>query len=223
MQMLTTDFHTHLVPGVDDGSRSPSETILMARGLVALGVRRVHLTPHQFRYGNHFDKNTVEEHAAGVRRLLAEAEITLEVVAGAEYCLGLSFLDAAERDELWGFSHEGGSHLLAEFPPGQPFVGARAAAELLQQRGFVPVLAHPERYGLDLRELGRLRDADWRFQVNLPSLVGRYGRGARRTADALVAQGWDDFFGSDLHQPGDLAALRTAHAVYRTRAREVTA
>ncbi len=223
METLAIDFHTHLVPGVDDGSRSPSETVSMARGLAALGVRRAHLTPHQFRCGNRFDADAMAQHAHGVHQLLAEAGIALEVLAAAEYCLGRQFLEAVERDELWGFPHDGRNHLLAEFPPGQPFVGARAAAGLLEQRGFVPVLAHPERYGLDLRELGRLRDAGWRFQINLPSFVGRYGRDARRTADALVAQGWGDFFGSDLHRPGDLAALRTAHAIYRTRTREVTA
>ena len=223
MDPLAIDFHTHLVPGVDDGSRSPSETVSMARGLAALGVRRVHLTPHQFRCGNRFDADAVAQHADGVRRLIAEAGVALQVVAGAEYCLGRRFLEAVERDELWGFPHDGRDHLLAEFPPGQPFVGARAVARLLGQRGFVPVLAHPERYGLDLRELEQLRDAGWRFQVNLPSLVGRYGRDARGTADALVARGWADFFGSDLHRPGDLAALRNAHAAYRMRAREVTA
>lgn len=226
--MLAADVHSHLMPGVDDGSRSPVETVAMARGLAEIGVRRVYLTPHQFRLGNSFEAAELRRRTDEVARLLAGAGIPLEVGCGAEHYYGEELLDAVGgRGELIPFDWEGERCLLVELPLHQPSVGVRRVGEALLGRGIRPVLAHPERTAGLSRDPDRVhgwRDAGWRFQLNLLSLVGRHGREAEEVSKALLGEGLYDFVGSDLHRPSEIPYLRSAHEAFRALSlREVRA
>lgn len=216
--MLHADIHTHLMPGVDDGSRSPVETIAMAQGLAELGVKRVYLTPHQYKLGNDFSAVEIKRNTDTVWRTLARAGVPLEVRPGAEYYYGEQLLDAiASGEELITFEWEEEACLLVELPMRQRSVGVTRVGEALARRGIRPVLAHPERTAGLSREWERVagwRDAGWRLQLNLLSLVGRHGPDAEELAHAMLEEGWYDFVGSDLHRPADLTWLRQAHDVF---------
>lgn len=216
---LGIDLHAHLVPGADDGSRGPVETVEMARGLAALGVRRVHVTPHQFRYGNDFPAAELSAMAGRVAELLAAARVPLEVVAGAEYCCGERFVRALEsNEELCTFEHDGRPHVLVEFPLDRTVAGVRRVGHALAWRGVGAVLAHPERYaelGASLERMHAWHEAGWLFQLNLGSLVGAHGAEARARARRLCAEGRYAFAGSDIHRPWDLERLRLSHAALR--------
>jgi len=215
--VLATDLHSHLIPGVDDGSRGAVETIAMARGLQAMGVTRLHLTPHQFRMGNDFTLTDLRRHVDETHRLLTRAEIRLELVRSAEYYYGERFVDAlASGEELATFQEGGETCVLVELPLQQPAVGVRRVADALARRGIRPVMAHPERVtGLaaDRERLDAWRDAGWRFQLNLLSLTGHHGRRAEELGHAFLAEGVYDFLGSDLHRPAQLEPLRRAREI----------
>jgi protein-tyrosine phosphatase len=225
--VLSTDFHTHLMPGVDDGSRSPVETIAMARGLQELGVERVYLTPHQYKLDNHLELLDVQRNTDEVWRVLARADVELEVCRGAEYYYGEELLDAlAGGAELITFAWDGEECLLVELPMTQPVVGVGRVGEALVRRGVRPVMAHPERTsGLDreFERVERWRDAGWRMQLNLLSLVGRHGREAEDLAHLLLEDGFYDCVGSDLHRPAELEWLRQAHDAFRAVTEGVSA
>jgi len=218
--MLRSDLHTHLMPGVDDGSRSAVETVAMAKGLAALGVERVYLTPHQFKLGNELDVVDVKRRTDAVWRILARAEVSIEVRAGAEYYYGERLLDALAREEpLITFEWEGRESILVELPMHHPAVGVRRVGETLVRRGLCPILAHPERTpSLEPDRIRGWRDAGWRMQLNLLSLVRRHGSEAARVSHWMLRKGLYDGVGSDLHRPSDLAALRQAHETYRSLA-----
>lgn len=217
--MLRTDFHTHLMPGIDDGSRSPVETIAMARGLKELGVERVYLTPHQFKLGNRLELLEIQRNTDEVWRVLARADVEIEVCRGAEYYYGEDLLDAlAGGGELITFAWDGEECLLVELPMNQPVVGVRRIAEALLRRDIRPVMAHPERTSGLPREFDRVerwRDAGWRLQLNLLSLVGRHGSEAEDLAHLMLEDGLYDCVGSDLHRPTELNWLRQAHEAFR--------
>jgi len=216
---LTIDLHTHLAPGADDGSRGPVETVAMARGLAALGVRRVHVTPHQFCRGNDFTTGELRGMADRVAALLAAAEVPVEVVAGAEYCCGERFVRALEGgEELCTFDHDGRPHVLVEFPLDRTVAGVRRVGHALAWRGIGGVLAHPERYaelGASLDRMHSWSEAGWLFQLSVGSLVGVHGGEARARAAQLCAEGRYAFAGSDIHRPWDLERVRRAHAALR--------
>ncbi len=217
--MLRTDLHCHLLWGIDDGSRSPAESVAMARGLVATGVRRVFATPHQYRFGNVLSPATVASRVALLRRTLAAASVSLEVTAGAECLYGSRLLEALDKgEELVTFPFLGETCLLVELPLRHPAVGVACFGALLMRRGIRPILAHPERTARarhDLDRIRRWRDAGWWLQLNLRSLVGDHGPLADYVATHLLADGAYAGAGSDLHGPRELARLRTAHARFR--------
>lgn len=220
MSLLEIDTHAHVMPGVDDGSRGPVETIAMARGLAELGVTRLYLTPHQYKLGNRLTLVDVQRRTDEVWRILARAGVSLEVRRGAEYFYGEELLEAvAGGEELITFEHDGAAHLLVELPMHQPVVGVRRVGAALAQREIRPVLAHPERTeGLE-REYERIAgwlDAGWTLQLNLLSLIGRHGGHATRLARRLLADDAYAFVGSDIHRPAEIAGVREAHAAYRS-------
>jgi len=218
--MLAIDFHSHLMPGVDDGSRSPVETIAMARGLAELGVERVHLTPHQYKLENRFSLLSIQRNTDAVWHTLARAEIQIEVRRGAEYYYGEQLLDAiASGEELITFDHEGEPQILIELPMNQPAVGVRQVGRALLRRGVRPVMAHPERTRGLSAEFDRIlgwKEAGWKFQLNLLSLTGRHGQEAEHLAHAMVDEALYDCAGSDLHRPAQLAWLQEAHEAFRS-------
>jgi protein-tyrosine phosphatase len=214
--LLSTDVHAHLIPGVDEGSRTMVETVTMARALSDLGVRRLFLTPHQFRFGNVLACEDVRARTDEVREALVRASVALEVSPSAEHYYGERLYEAVVSDEeLLTFDPDGDASrvLLVELPLREPAVGVGAFAGLLRRRGILPLMAHPERVASvgDVERLFEWREAGWTFQLDLMSLVGRYGRDAMRLSHDMLEAGLCDRVGSDLHRSSQLDAVRAAH------------
>jgi protein-tyrosine phosphatase len=197
-----TDFHNHVIPGVDDGARDEAETVSALEAMAAEGVSALIATPHVrlFPPAVGSIEARLAELDEGWERLLACAG-DMPVKRGAE--LRLDTADPGLDDARLRLG--GGRFALVEYPFfSVPPRSARVLA-LIVSRGWIPIVAHPERYsgietGLDTvrewRETGAL------VQVNIGSLLGRFGRPARRTAHALLARGWVDYLGSDYHARG---------------------
>ena len=227
MSVPEVDFHSHLIPGVDDGSHDSVETIAMARALASLGVRRVHLTPHQFRMGNEFSELDLMRLTDNVWRLLARAGVQIEVVRSAEYFYGERFMRAVYAGEdLITFDRDAERCVLVELPLERPVIGVGRTGHLLLQRGVRPVMAHPERRRRLFRvpdRIERWRNAGWLFQLNLLSLVGSYGREACDNARVMIRHGLCDLTGSDLHRPHQIDALCQAYREFASLRRQAAA
>lgn len=215
---LALDVHCHILPGCDEGSRSLAESVLMARELAALGVRRVHATPHQFRFGNARTLADVEARVGDTRRELERNGVDLEVVASAEHLFGERLFEAIEAGEAlitWTTPLAADvPRVLIELPLRDPVVGVESLARRLRQAGIQPVMAHPERVQSVIGDPGRTsawRAAGWEFQLDLLSLADTYGRDVRATAERLLAAALYDFLGSDLHRTVQLPDLVRAH------------
>lgn len=222
--MLTTDVHCHLLPGVDHGSRSRADTMIMAGTLADLGVRRVYATPHQYRFGIDLTRADISTRCEEVQGWLDAAGIELDVSPGAENYYSERLWDALDADEelvTWSAADEdeAAELLLVELPTGDAVVGVGNLAHRLASRGIRPVMAHPERIEMIQRNPERVRrwiDGGWRMQLDLLSLVRAYGRNAEQLARWLLEEGHYAFVGSDLHRTSQVASLRAAHAAYRS-------
>jgi protein-tyrosine phosphatase len=221
---LDVDVHCHLLPAVDDGSRTVAESLEMARALAGLGVRRLHVTPHQFRFGLDWTPEEVARRVADLGAELERGGVSLELVPAGEHMFGERLLTAIERGErllTWGPDGPGApAALLVELPLREPVVAVEAVARLLLRRRVRPVMAHPERVESVIADVARVRGwraAGWEFQLDLLSLAGSYGRGATRTAEWLLGEGIYGWLGSDLHRSSQLPALERAHALLRER------
>lgn len=196
------DSHCHILPGLDDGPTHMSQSIAMARSLLAMGVHTVVATPHVISdiYPTH--PAQIESAAHDLRRALDEAKLNLEVLIGAEYYLEQSFTNAVRAGEVlaWGPQRS----LLFEFAPDQEPRMLPEALHIIQGCGYEPVLAHAERYRIYQKHPEQLRAArarGLRLQVNYGSFTRRWRSKRRELACWLQRHGLIDYYGTDMHRP----------------------
>jgi protein-tyrosine phosphatase len=194
------DLHCHLLPGVDDGARTPADALEMARALVDIGVSTVAVSPHA-RAGCAPVEVCIERLAA-LRGSLAEAGVPLTLELGAENALVEDgFLEGLGTPRARPVHR--GPHVLVELPYSAPVPALPSLVFQMMRKGVVPLLAHPERC-LELQRPGRAAEVvalGARLQLDLGALSGRYGPVARRTARALLDAGLYAVAATDLHAP----------------------
>jgi len=220
---VLTDFHNHLVPGVDDGARDPADCSAALGRYRAEGVTQIITTPHfegsLTRNQARFEARLAELDAgwAALRAVVAEdagrSGNALRIERGVEVMLDMPDPDLAdERLRL-----AGGPFVLVEFPMLRvPPVNAEYALLELKARGGTPVIAHPERYrNLDpsLVELVRFREAGAFLAMNAGSMFGSYGKIAAGHARRILLAGEADYVASDYHARGEPGMQRFVQAM----------
>jgi protein-tyrosine phosphatase len=196
------DLHLHILPGVDDGPATLSESIALADAAVGDGVEVAAATPH-VRDDYPTSADEMERLLAELRTELASAEVALDVRPGGE--IALERLPALTTDELRRFALGGTErYVLLEFPYyGWP-LGLQAEISALTARGFTPVLAHPERnldVQLDPERLRPLVEEGALVQITAASADGRLGGRARAAAFELLNRSLAHLLASDAHGP----------------------
>ena len=195
------DIHSHLLPGVDDGSQSVETSLNVLQRFAAGGVECLVLTPHLV--ASQAANAPYERNLAIFEELRSIAPPTLELRLGWEIMLDVPGVDLRPRTLGLG----GARAVLVEFP--RLGVPVQAGDELYRIRcsGVVPVLAHPERYyGCTIERVVEGRRAGAVIQMDTAGLLGS-GKIAKLSR-ALVQEGLVDLFASDNH--GDSRSLATA-------------
>lgn len=210
LALIGVDMHSHLIPAIDDGSKSMEQTLVMLAKFESMGFRKVITTPHII---SDTYKNTPEIILSGlnaVREAATNLGLTIEIEAAAEYYYDETLLQKLKNgEELLTF---GDKMLLFEFSFHSEPVRTEELFFELKTRGYKPVLAHFERY---LYYLGKpeiansLRENGVLIQLNLNSLSGHYGPEIKKQAEALIDNGWVDFVGTDCHRIEHLMLLES--------------
>lgn len=216
---LRCDVHSHLIPGIDDGSPDLETSLELIRGLVSLGYKKIITTPH---INADVYTNTPEIIRAGEATVSAELRkrnIDVEFHAAAEYLMD----DGFTRKVAAGgpFLTLKDNLVLVEFSFVVPAMNVKQVLFDLQVKGYQPVLAHPERYlyfGANKGWYEQLRDAGCLFQMNLLSFRGHYGKEAQQLAEYLVKKGYVDLLGTDLHRAAHLDGLRSPRVAAKVAA-----
>lgn len=196
------DLHTHVLPGIDDGARSPAEARAIALDAAAQGVSVLVATPH-VRDDYPTTADEMEEAVAEVRDDFDAHGVPVEVLPGSEVSLDL--LWAIPPPELRRLTiAQTGKYLLLEFPyRGWPFA-LDSAVKRLVELGTMPLLAHPER-NPEVQDrpdrLSGLVDAGALVQITAASLDGVRDRAAQAAALRLVDLGLVHVLASDSHGP----------------------
>ncbi len=205
---LSVDLHSHLVPGIDDGAKTTDESIALVRSLYDLGYRKLVTTPHTMSHRYPNDARTILEGLEQLKRAVAGAGIDIVLEAASEYYLDEHFFDAVTRRELLTF---GENEVLFEMSYITPPPNLDSIVFEMTTSGYVPVLAHPERYLFFHDQFERyrdLKDRGVRFQVNINSLGGYYSKAVQKTARWLMREGMIDYLGSDVHHMRHIDALK---------------
>ncbi len=203
------DIHSHLLPGIDDGSPDIETSVHLISGMKSLGYKKLITTPHIMWDVYKNTRTIVLEKLHEVKSRLAAEQIDIEIEAAAEYFIDDYLGELVERREpLLSF---GNNMVLVEFSMvSQPFDWKKTLFEM-QIQGYQPVIAHPERYSyLDRNKnfYDELKSAGYLFQLNILSLSGQYGNSVTELARYLVKKGYYDLIGTDLHHVRHLEALK---------------
>ncbi|MBF6607617.1 MAG: histidinol phosphatase [Flavobacterium sp.] len=204
-----TDIHSHLLPGIDDGAKSFDDTFKLIVGLQDMGFSQFVTTPHIIQHVWENTRPSIEEVHADTQVKLKANSFGLPFRAAAEYMMDGDFLNHLAEGNMLTL---GANYILVEMSYLNPPIQLYDVIFEIQLAGYIPVLAHPERYSYyhrNFEEFGKLRNAGCKFQLNLLSTVGYYGKGVTECAARLLKSGFIDFTGSDVHHKAHLAAFRT--------------
>jgi len=209
-RQLTTDYHAHWLPGIDDGAKTLADSIEMLRTFESLGYQSLVATPHIIAdlYPN--TTETIESALTTVREEAHRQQISLSLRAAAEYMLDEGFDRHLSGGPLLCIRD---NYVLVEQSMLHPSPGVAEKIFAMQVKGYQPVLAHPERYGFlhskKLEQYTEYKEMGCLFQLNLLSLTGYYGKPVLQTATALLKNGFYELAGTDAHHMRHMEKLST--------------
>lgn len=194
-----TDMHCHILPGLDDGSESMEETLDVLKEAVRQGIDRMIVTPHFHPQRYVVTAPRILEALEKVQRECARAGIEIELFPGQE-CLYYSGL-VQELDAGRALTLCDSQFVLVEFDPGCAFSYLKNGLDTLRQNGYVPIVAHFERYEclLDDSHLKELRAHQVLLQMNYDMLLQKGGLFSESRWRKLIRSGVVDYLGSDCH------------------------
>ena len=204
---LKVDLHSHLIPGIDDGSRNMEESLSLLKEMEALGYEKVITTPHIMLDAYRNTPKTIRDGLYSLCETAVKEGISLEIEAAAEYYLDDGFEDLLKKGDILTID---GKYLLFETSYFAKPLQLEEMIFAITSAGHIPLMAHPERYRYikdPKREYERFKELGVLFQVNINSFGGHYGRSAKHLADFLSKNGMIDFLGSDTHGHKHLETL----------------
>ena len=208
--VLGADLHSHLIPGVDDGSPDVATSLQLIRGLQELGFDRLVTTPHIMTELYPNTRKSIMDGLRTLKKALKEEKMDIPISAAAEYQLDEGFEAHLNKKKLMALPND---HVLVEMP----FLSAPPRLfeylEKIREKGYQPIMAHPERYFFlknNPAAYQRLIDMGCLLQVNILSLIGYYGKPSRESAVNLLEKKSVTFLGTDLHHKQQLKSLRRA-------------
>ncbi len=203
------DIHNHILPGIDDGAKDINESIILIEKLKDLGINQFIPTPHVMR---DFYPNTDESIGDAYQNLLEGLSSTnllseITINPAAEYMLDADFETLLQNQELYTLK---GKYILVELSYFQPPINLESIIFDIKNRGYIPVLAHPERYSYFHNKFGyyrKLKDLGCLFQLNLLSLCSHYGKPTENIALKLIEDNAFEFTGTDTHHENHIEKL----------------
>lgn len=198
---MKLDFHSHILPGLDDGATDIEDAVAMVSAMKDWGFERITCTPHitnKFRNTPETIKRAFEE----LQEALYVRNIEVDMRMSAEYRLvPETWPEVLEKNWLMPIEDR---FILMELPIFNPedIKDIKPLEEFRKviSLGLTPLLPHPERYFyLSERELMSFLEAGVRIQSNYGSLAGLYGEKAEKNVRHLVDQGLVSYYGTDMH------------------------
>ena len=192
------DIHTHLLFGVDDGPETIEESIEMLRFAKAQGVDAMILTPH-YRHGMFsYPYDRITENFLRLREVAKEIGVVLFL--GTEHHVNSMIIEYIENQRVRTLA--GTQYVLAEYKHDTEFEYIAKSVQDLLRNGYIPIIAHVERYlclHQDLDRIDWLRDMGAMIQVNANAVLGMEGFKVKGFTKKLLKYGYVDFVASDSH------------------------
>ena len=197
-----TDVHSHILFGIDDGSRTISESIELLKKLKSVGFNNVILTPHfilDSTYNSNYESN-IKIYNELKERLISE-NIDINIYLGNEIFIDKNVPTLLEKNIITSLN--GTKYVLVEFPMHNKLLNIEDILYEIRSKGYEVVIAHPERYDAfkeDYSIVDTLREDGFLFQSNYSSILGYYGKDSIKLLKYMLKRHYIDFLGTDIHR-----------------------
>lgn len=192
------DIHCHLLYGVDDGAKTIEESVAMLKAASAQGVRAIILTPH-YRHGMFaYPLDKIEAHFAALEPYASQ--LGVQLFLGCEYHVNSQITQAFEDGRCHTLADT--RYLLTEYSHVSEYSYIHKMTQELLLHGYIPILAHVERYHCmtqDLERAAELQDMGAMLQMNADAILGMEGFGSKRYCKKMLQEGLVDIVASDSH------------------------
>lgn len=199
------DIHSHILPGIDDGAKNTSDSVQLLSEFQQLGFSKVIGTPHTYK-GVHDNTNASIKSSFDI---LNEQDLpNVDIGYASEYMLDFSLFERIENKSLLTLKD---NFVLVEMSYVSKPTHLFDLIFKLKVNGYIPVMAHPERYRFlfdDFNQYKILQDRGCLFQLNLLSITGYYGYDVLKIADKLLKNNLISFVGSDVHHQRHIACIK---------------
>ena len=211
------DIHSHLLPNVDDGVHTFTDSLAILRGYSEQGITDIIITPHYIAETEWTSKRYQNQRIfAKLKDQAVAAKIPINIYLGNEIYIDPNVAELLKSCTISSLADS--KYLLLELPMSGEYAGADDIFLSLIQAGYKVILAHPERYQsshknidhlLELHEMGVL------FQCNLGSIIGQYGKNTQKTLKKLAKADLIFCFGTDIHHTRDYSEIAKAQKKLR--------
>lgn len=194
-----TDWHSHILPGVDDGISDTENALKVLECYKQLGIREVWLTPHVMED----IPNATIDLQRRFGELLSAYKGPVQLHLAAEYMLDNGFEERLRDNDLLCIGNPTSRTILVETSYFSPPMNLYGTVKRISDNGYRPLLAHPERYlYMEMEDYRYLAAMGVLFQCNITSLVGAYGKEACSKFKTFLEKGWIQVLGTDIHNLG---------------------
>ena len=201
------DIHTHILPGIDDGSKSFEHSILMAKEAQSAGFTDIITTSHYMTNVYEADTKTRIELIEKYRELLENKNINIKIYNGSEIYFSDDFPELIINGVIPTLAES--NYVLFELPLQSKITYVESTIFKLRNMGYIPIIAHPERYVVvqnDIKLATNWIESGALLQLNYGSAIGFYGRHAKKTFYKLLKENMVTFLGSDNHRTDQIYA-----------------
>lgn len=201
------DIHSHILPGIDDGAKTLGDSLQLIQALQGFGASKLITTPHVIQHFWENSSQNIKEKEAETNLELKKNNLSIPFRAAAEYMMDENFVKLFQSEKLLTLKD---NYVLVEMSYINPPIQLYSILFDLQVAGYIPVLAHPERYNFfhkNFEEYNKLINAGCLLQLNLLSVVGYYGESITEIAKKLLKKGMYSFVGSDAHHNNHIASF----------------
>lgn len=216
------DMHSHIIYDVDDGSKSLEQSIEMIKLASEHGVEGIFSTSHYIE-GMYTPASVIKERIEVLRKHLKEKNIAVDLFVGHELYIDNKALEALYAGKVLSLNES--RYVLIEFPMSSGIYNIHDIIFEMTIKGYKPIIAHPERYHYIQENIDKVMD--WielgaYCQLNLPSLLGKYGEAVKKTALKLLKKQMYHFVGSDMHRPMTKYAVDKALKILKKKTNKTT-
>lgn len=194
------DMHCHIIPGIDDGSKNLETTIGMAIKAVNYGYKGIFATSHYIEGAHETLKSDIQGKVQALNDVLLQRGINLKVYQGNEVYFTPNVVELLQEGKVCTLNNS--RYFLMEFPMSGLVFNMEQVIGQAIRAGYVPVIAHPERYEFvtkDIKKLLPLIEEGALLQINVASIMGLYGSTAKKNVIKLLKNNMVHLIGTDAH------------------------